>query len=143
MTNYPGNQSRRQCDKEERRSLTECYEGIKDQLTALNGKVQQHDGWFSKLIKRVKVLEDAEIHEEGVKEGEQSKSIITRSNIVIAIMLAGCLFAGIAVSQTSQRIAISKLASGKIPAGDNNKMTNIENALIQITNLLKKERPGG
>lgn len=143
MTDIYEGPSRRQCDKQERKNLSECYEGIVKQLKELNGKVQRHGRWFDKLFKRVNTLEKTDIHDEGVQEGKQSMRASTRNMIITVIMALSCLFAGITIFQRSQKDLVSKLTATNTVKPQSERLDNIENALSRLNNFLDKEDNDG
>ena len=132
------NQKRRKCDNEEHEGLLECYQGIKLQLTEMNGTQKRHGRWFKDTWLRLKKIEDKELLEEGEKIGIGKLKTSTRNMIITVIMALGCLFAGIKVFQSSQMQLVTILEDKKIDiiTNDSDRITKIEDSIDMLKNLI-------
>lgn len=135
----------------ERRSVTfeTLQTAIEDngkQLTEMNGTQKTHGKWFKEIFKRVKKIEDDEIHEDGVREGKTMLKTSTRNMIIVVIMATGLYIAGVREirSQKQQAVTILKaqVVQDKVTEKDyiKQRFKGIEDKLLSI---LTRSMKGG
>jgi len=80
-----------------------------NKLDIINGTVKKHKINIRDIFGRLKTVEDAEIFEDGVREGKKGMKASTRNMIIVVLIALSCLFAGIKTFQSSQKVLIEKI----------------------------------